>query len=157
MQIVQVIQAGSDYHYKWPGGDIETYSAWIEYEARADDGNHTIRIGFGTRTVYGQARPRVVVWIDGYPQAEFLGADDYTASGDLLSEIRVRGKVGETMCRYPTDAIPDRYAGFTTVGLPTRVDAKGVRNAWAVVTNLADHKTMIVLATLRRIERQHEK
>lgn len=157
MQIVQVLQAGRDYHYKWPSGDSETYLAWIEYEARADNGTHTIRIGFGTRPVYGQARPRVVVWIDGHPQAEFFGADDYAASGELLTEIRVRGEVGELMCRYPTDAIPDRYTAFTTVGLPTRVNAKGARSAWAAVTNLADHKTMIALAALRRLERQREK
>ena len=72
MHIIHVLQAGTNYEYTWPGGDSETYPTWIEYQARANNGTHTVRIGFGTRPVYGQMRPRIVVWIDGHPHAEFL-------------------------------------------------------------------------------------
>ena len=74
-------------------------------------------------------------------------------SGEVLSDIWVRGEGGEVMCRYPDDPIPERYVGFNTVGLPRRVSAKGVRNSWSVVANVSDHKTMIALAALRRRER----
>ena len=153
MQITNVLQSGKNYQFKWPGGDTETYPSWIEYRAIAEDGEHKVIIGYGTRPVYGQNRVRVIVWIDEHPHAEFFSADDFDVSGDVISEIRIRGDVGEVICRYPTDPIPERYTPFKTLGLPTRVDAKGVHNAWAIVANISDHKVMIALAGLRRMER----
>lgn len=125
----------------------------MEYRAIAEDGIHKVRIGFGKRFVYGVDRLRVVVWIDGYPQTEFFSADDFDASGDVLSEIKIHRGKAEVMCRYLDAAIPERYTVFNTIGLPTRVKAKGVHNAWAVVTNISDHKTMIGLAALKHLER----
>ena len=153
MQIVRVIQAGTGFSFQWPSGDVETYSTWVEYRARAEDGEHRIRIGFGKRPVWGQERERVVVWIDDYPHAEFFGADDFETSGEVLSDIWLRRADREVMCRYPDDAIPERYVPFSPVGLPTRVIAKGVRSSWAVVANVSDQNTMIALAALRRTER----
>jgi hypothetical protein len=153
MQILTVVAAGKDYEHHWPGGN-ETYAAWIDYEAIAEDGPHTVRIGFGTRPVYERERVRIIVFIDGHPHAEFFGADDFEKSGDVLSEIRIHGTTGEPMCRYLEDAIPERYTTLNVVGMPTRVKAKGVHNAWAVVASIADHRTMIGLAALRRLERK---
>jgi len=153
MQVVNVLQAGKDHQFKWPSGDVQIYPTWIEYRAVAKDGEHKIRIGFGLRQVYSQERIRVVVWIDGHPHTEFLGADDFQVSGEVLSEIKVGGDVGENLCRYPKDSIPERYAMFNTVGLPVRINAKGVRKAWAVVANISDHRAMVALAALRRYER----
>lgn len=152
MHIVGIKNAGTGYQYRWPEG-IESYDYWVEYVALSEDGEHSIIVGFGRRTTYGRKRVRVVVWIDGYPQAEFLGADDFNKSGEVLSEIKVPGDGGERICRYPDGTLPERYALFNVVGLPVRVEARGVRNAWAVVVNIADHKTMIALAALRRFER----
>lgn len=145
------------HRYKWPDGSTEKYQNWIDYQGVASDGEHRIRIGFCRRTVYGKERERVTVWINGTPRAEFVGADDFDASGEVLSEIRVHGKIGEPMSRYPSDAIPERYTVFHTVGLPTRIRAKGVRGAWAIVANVSDHRTMIGLAALRRLERKSKK
>src|SRR5262245_20872125 len=128
MQILDVAAAGSAYQYKWPSGEYETYPNWIEYRVIASDGEHRARIGFGMRKTYGRDRKRVVVWIDGHPQAEFLEADDFGNSGDLLSEIRVPGESGERMCRYPEEAVPDRYSGLPIVGIPTRVSGPGIHN-----------------------------
>lgn len=153
MQITNVLQAGTDYSFKWPDGSTEIYPNWIDYEAFAGDGTHKVKIGFCHRAVYGQKRVRVTVWIDEYPHAEFFGSDDFDASGEVLSEIRVHGKVGEVMCSYPDDAIPECYTIFNAVGLPTRVGARGAHKAWAVVANISDHRTMIALAALRRMER----
>lgn len=93
------------------------------------------------------------MWIDNHPQAEFLAADDFDHSGDVLSEIKVPGNAGERVCRYPEEPIPERYSGLPVVGLPTRVNAAGVRNAWAVLANIADHRVLFALAALRRLER----
>lgn len=153
MRILDVMAVGSDYDYRWPSGDIESYSHWIEYRAVGADGEHVIRIGFGVRAVYGSDRKRVVVWIDGRPQAEFLGADDFECTGDVLSEIKVPGNTGERMCRYPEERVPERYAGLPTVGLPTRISGSGVHNAWAVISNVSAHEVLSSLAALRRLER----
>jgi hypothetical protein len=100
-----------------------------------------------------RTRPLNAVRVDGYPDARFFAADDFAESGELLSEIKVRGEIGEVLCRYPEDPIPARHAAFRVVGLPTRMAGKGVHHAWAVVANIADHETMIELAGLRMTER----
>jgi hypothetical protein len=155
MHPIKILQVGTDFKYKWGSGEEELYPLWVEYQALANARQHRVRIGFGTRPVYDQERIRVVVWIDGQPQVEFLGADDYGISGEVLSEIRLHDEVGERMCRYPDEVVPPRCSHFTTVGLPTRVSGKGVHNAWTVVANVSDHFTMIRLGVLRREERGH--
>jgi len=151
MRITNLKDVGTDYAYQWPVG-IETFEHYIDYEA-PDTGRgkpHTIRIGFcKNRPTYGTNRIRIVVWIDGYPYAEFLGADDFEKSGEVLSVV----KVGSKDCSYIDDVIPERYVPFRVVGLKTRVSGKGTRNAWAIVANVTDHKTMVALAGLRRLEK----
>lgn len=152
MNVVEYAGAGTKWKYDWPEGS-ETFD-WIEFQARTQEGVIPVRIGYCKRRVYGRERARVVVFIDGHPHAEFLGADDFDKSGDVLSEIRVPGDQGLRMCRYPDDAVPERYSGFNVCGLPTRVSGPGLRNAWAVVANVSDVRTMINLAGMRRFERQ---
>ena len=80
----------------------------------------------------------------------------YTAmnsSIDVVSEIKVPGNAGERICRYPDEPIPERYSGLPVVGLPVRVSGPAVRNAWAVVANIADHRVLFALAALKRLER----
>lgn len=151
MQLLDVVEVGTDYDYRWPGGNVESYPHWIEYRAAGADGEHRVRIGFGVRAVYGRDRKRVVVWFDARPQAEFLGADDFEHSGDVLSEIKVPGDTGERI--YPQEAVPERYSGLPVAGLPTRVSGPGVHGAWAVVANVSDHRVLFSLAALRRLER----
>jgi hypothetical protein len=145
--------AGTDYTYTWPSGDPEVYRQWIDYRAITPDGEHDVRIGFGERHVYGSDRKRVVVWIDSHPHAEFLGADDFDVSGEVLSEIKLHAERGEPICRYGADVVPERYSGLRTVGLKTRVSGPGVHDAWAVVTSIGDHLALAQLAALRRLER----
>ena len=153
MQLLNVTAVGNDYSYRWPDGNTLLYPHWIEYQAVGSDGDHNVRIGFGSWPTYGRARRRVVVWIDDRPQVEFQGADDFNQSGDILSEIKVPGDAGERICRYPDEPVPERYSGLPVVGLPTRILVPGVHRAWAVLANIADHRVMFALAALRRIER----
>ena len=129
MQLLDVDAVGTNHVYRWPSGDREPYPHWIQYRGLSADGEHKVQIGFGTRHTYGRDRKRVVIWIDKHPHAEFLAADDFEHSGDVLSEIKVPGDAGERICRYPDEAVPERYSGLTTVGLRTRVNADGVHNA----------------------------
>jgi hypothetical protein len=157
MQVVAIKDAGRKFEYKWPSGDTEIYDYFVEYSVIAEDGQHSVKIGFGKRPVYGTDRVRVVVWIDGYPHAQFLGTDDFERSGEVLSEIKIAGSDGERICRYPDDVVPERYSMFRVEGLPIRIRDPGVYNAWAIVSNIADHKTLIALAMLRRLERRRRK
>jgi hypothetical protein len=45
---------------------------------------------------------------------------------------------------------------FRLEALPIRIRDPGVHNAWAVVSNIADNKTLIALAMLRRLERRRK-
>jgi len=154
MRIVTIKDVGKNFTYQWPTpAGPEKFDYFVEYLAIAEDGQHSMKVGFCKRPVYGRNRTRVVIWIDDYPHAEFLGVDDFEKSGEVLSEIKVPGDVGERICRYPDEPIPERYAMFNIEGLPIRVKGPGVRRAWAVVANIADHKTLIALAALRRLER----
>lgn len=154
MHIARIKDAGRNFTYQWPDGTTESYDCFVEYVATAEDGEHIVKVGFGKRPVYGTDRIRVVVWIDGHPHAEFLGTDDFEKSGEVLSEIKVPGAVGERICKYPDEPIPERYSMFNVEGLPVRIQGSGVHGAWAVVANIADHKTLIALAALRRLERR---
>ena len=136
MQVIGVESTGSKYEYRWPK-DKELYDYFIDYKAASEKGCHLIRIGYCTRRVYGKNRMRVVVWVDGNPQAEFVGTDDFDKSGEVLSEIKLPSKGATRMCRYPDEVIPQRYILFNVVGMPTRIHATGVHNAWAVAANLA--------------------
>ncbi|MEM5871897.1 MAG: hypothetical protein QW051_03425 [Candidatus Aenigmatarchaeota archaeon] len=156
MRVIKLEGVERNYEYQWPA-DTEVYDYVIRYKAVAVDGEHNVLIGFCTRKVYEKDRIRIVVWIDNQPQAEFFGADDFEKSGDVLSEIRIPGEVGERICRYPDEPIPERYEMFNVEGLPVRVKAKGVHNSWAVVSNIADHKTLVALASLRRFERARKR
>jgi hypothetical protein len=151
MQILGIVEVTQNYQFRWPAS-TEDYANSILYLAMADDREHEIRIGFGNRDAYRRERPRVVIWIDNYPQAEFVGADDFDTSGEVLSEIIVPSNGSSRICRYQEEPIPERYMMFNTVGLPVRIAARGVHRAWAVVANIADHRTMIAVASLRRHE-----
>ena len=153
MRVIRIESVGRDYEYQWPDGS-ETYDYYVDYSGVAEDGQHKVRVGFGERPAFGGNRARVVVWIDGYPHAQFVGADDFEVSGEVLSEVKVPGDKGERMCRYPEESIPERYVMFDTEGLPARIQGPRVPCVWAVVSNIADHRTMIALAALRRLEKE---
>ena len=154
MKIVKIIGAGKEFTHKWPDSE-ETFDHFVEYKAKAENGDHTVKIGFGKRETYSMEDwIRVIVLIDSKVYTEFLGADDFEVSGEILSEVKVPGNVGERICRYPEEAVPERYNMFNVEGLPLRVNSKGVHNAWTVVANIGDHKTLVALAGLRRLEKK---
>jgi hypothetical protein len=154
MRILDIVAVGSDYVDRDPDGSEQRYPQWIEYRAFGDDWDHRVRLGFKVSTIYGRERQCVIVWIDDKSSAVFCGADDFERSGEVVSEIKIPGNAGGlVICRYQEDAIPDRYCGLPVVGLPTRIQGPGVHSAWAVVANIADHRTIVMLAALRRLER----
>lgn len=153
MKVVSFLGVKENFEYQW-FDHTENYTL-IQYIALDDHGKHDVEIGHTERETYGLNRKRIVVFIDGYPYAEFVAADDFDKTGDLLSEIRlIQEDEYLDMCEYPGEGIPAIYANFTVEGLPNRIKAKGVHNAWSVVTNISNNKTMISLAFLRKKEKE---
>ncbi|NPD89718.1 MAG: hypothetical protein HGN29_13485 [Asgard group archaeon] len=152
MKIISFLGVKEDFEYQW-FDTTENYTV-IQYIALDEQGRYEVQIGQTDREAYGLNRKRVVVFIEGYPYAEFVAADDFDKTGDLLSEIRLLQEDNRLdMCEYPEEGIPSMYASFTVEGLPNRIKAKGVHNAWSVVANISDHRAMIALAFLRKKEK----
>ena len=156
MKIKDIDDVVKNHSFKWPGGDIENYDHVVVYNAISNSGSHKISVGYTYRNTYGRDRRRVVVWIDNYPCAEFLEADDFDVSGEVLSEIRFYDpkKASKRMCRYASDVIPERYSMFRIDSLKRRIIEKRVNDAWVIVANISDHSTMISLAAMRKYERE---
>lgn len=152
MQLLDIVAAGTDYVFRTPNGVEELFSQSIDYRAFGEDGYHRIRIGFKVSPIYDRDRRSIVIWFDDQLTADFVSADDFERTGDVLSEIRLPGNEGKRICRYPDEAIPERYLGLPVVGLPTRINGSGVHHAWSVVANIADHRVMVTLAAFRRLE-----
>jgi hypothetical protein len=153
MKIVSFLGVKEDFKYKW-FDKTENYTV-IQYIVVDDKGRYEVQIGQTEREAYGLNRKRVVVFIEGYPYAEFVAADDFDTTGDLLSEIRLLQEDGRLdMCEYPEEGIPSMYANFEVEGLPNRIKARGVHKAWSVVANISEHKDMIALAFLRKKEKE---
>ena len=150
MRIVGIKDVGKDWIYRGFGDEVK-FDYYIDYEVIDSDGRrHIARVGFIKRHRFGRDRVCAVVWIDNVLTVEFVGADDFEKTGEVLSVIKIGGRE----CRYPDESIPERYIMFNVVGLPCRVTGPNVHRAWAVVTNVGNHETMIALAGLRRLERE---
>ena len=153
MKIVSFLGVKENFEYQW--FDHKEEYTLVQYIALDDKGKHEVDIGHTEREAYGLNRKRIVVFIDGYPYAEFVAADDFDKTGELLSEIRlIQEDEYLDMCEYPSEGIPAIYANFTVEGMPNRIKAKGVHNAWSVVANISEHNEMIALAFLRKKEKE---
>ena len=64
------------------------------------------------------------------------------------------GAFKELAVRYPDDPVPPAFGRFDTVGIPTRVTGKGVRNAWAAQIAVKDHATLAAFAAAKRRARR---
>lgn len=153
MRIQSCINKDKDFKYRWPD-EVQEFSA-CEYKAAGEDGLHSVRIGVREKVKYGEKRKMVVVWIDGYPFTQFVGADDYDSSGEVVSEIKffdsALGKFRRCLCKK--DGIPPQFADFKVVRMQDRVNAPGVPDVWAVVVGIRDHEQMAEYAGLRRQEK----
>jgi hypothetical protein len=152
MATIDLIDAGSNYVHQWPHEEF-TYPSWVKYSVTSTDGPHEVLLAFAQLATYGRTRRHIIAFVDGYPTAQFTGTDDFDATGDVVSEIRIQKPDGMSICRYPEDAVPIPYQPFNIVGLPIRIAQKGVHNAWAVQCNVSDHLHMIQVAMLRRLEK----
>jgi hypothetical protein len=118
-----------------------------------------VHIGLGEATrkkKWGRDRKYVVAFLSsGAPQkplAEFLAADDYKESRELVAVIR--GSDGGRRMYGAGDALPETYEGFRTGMYDDRVDYTGVWHKAVVIAQEDDHVTMLNHALLQGRRRQ---
>src|SRR5215211_7686129 len=133
--------------YQWPE-ERDHYSRYRVFmgTTRAEGAVH---IGLGEtvrKKKWGRDRKYVVAFLSsGGPQkplAEFLAADDYKETRELVAVIR--GSDGGRRMYGPGDALPELYeAHFRTQMYDDRVDHAGVWHKVVVVAREDDHATML--------------
>jgi hypothetical protein len=133
--------------YQWPE-DRERYSRYRVFlgTTRAEGAVH---IGLGEtvrKNKWGRDRKYVVAFLSGgspqRPLAEFVAADDYEETRELVAVIR--GSDGRRRMYGAGDTLPRVYAeGFRTQMYSDRVVYPGVWNRFVVVAREDDDETML--------------
>jgi hypothetical protein len=107
-----------------------------------------VHIGLGEtirKNKWGRNRKYVVAFLSsGSPQkplAEFLAADDYAKTRELVAVIR--GSDGGRRMYGPGDELPELYEGLKTQMYDDRVDYAGVWHKVVVVAREDDDATML--------------
>jgi hypothetical protein len=132
--------------YKWPDS-LDRYSRYRVFMGTTRS-EGVVHIGLGEtirKNKWGRNRKYVVAFLSsGSPQkplAEFLAADDYKETRELVAVIR--GSDGGRRMYGPGDALPEIYEGFRTQMYDDRVDHAGVWHKVVVVAREDDHATML--------------
>jgi hypothetical protein len=133
--------------YQWPEGR-DRYSRYRVFMGTTRS-EGVVHIGLGETTrkkKWGRDRKYVVAFLSsGSPQkplAEFLAADDYKKTRELVAVIR--GSDGGRRMYGPGDALPETYEGrFRTQMYDDRVEYPGVWHRVVVVAREDDHATML--------------
>jgi hypothetical protein len=142
-----VVRERKDESYQWPEGRDRYSSYRVFMGTTRSEG--VVHIGLGEtvrKKRWGRDRKYVVAFLSsGSPQkplAEFLAADDYAKSKELLAVIR--GSDGGRRMYGPGDVLPEIYAErFRTEMYDDRVDYPGVWKRIVAVAREDDHATML--------------
>jgi hypothetical protein len=132
--------------YRWPEL-LEHYDRFYTYRGETQpEGTVFISLGWTVRPgAWGMDRLYVVSFLSqGKPQTpltEFLAADDYTDTGELIAIIRGSGGGGKMY--GPAEDLPPAYADFRIATYRDRVRAKGSWNKLAVVAAETDTDTIL--------------
>jgi hypothetical protein len=143
----RVVQERDGESYQWPD-ERDRYSRYRVFigTTRTEGAVH-IGLGETTRAnKWGRDRKYVVAFLSSrspqQPLAEFVAADDYDTTLELLAVIR--GSDGKRRMYGPGDALPPVYQErFRTQLYAERVVYPGVWNKFVIVTREDDAETML--------------
>ena len=142
-----VVRERTGESYQWPE-ERDRYSPYRVFMGTTRS-EGVVHIGLGEtvrKKKWGRDRKYVVAFLSsGGPQkplAEFLAADDYAKSRELVAVIR--GSDGGRRMYGPGDVLPEIYAEhFRTEMYDDRVDYPGVWKRVVAVAREDDHATML--------------
>jgi hypothetical protein len=132
--------------YQWPEL-LERYDRYEVYRGETQrEGTVFISLGWTVRQgAWGTDRTYVVSFLSQRapqtPLTEFLAADDYSQTGELVAIIR--GLDGGRKMYGPADELPSAYAGFRIAVYRDRVQVRGSWNKLAVVASETDTDTIL--------------
>jgi hypothetical protein len=142
----QLVDQREGQSYRWPES-LECYDRYHIYRGETrQEGTVFLSLGWTVRPgAWGMDRVYVVSFLSrGAPQTpltEFLAADDYADTGELIAIIR--GSGGSSKMYGPAEDLPPAYVGFRIVTYRDRVRAKGSWNKLAVVAAATDTDTIL--------------
>jgi hypothetical protein len=144
--------------YRWPKGR-DRYSAYRVFMCPTRP-EGAVQIGLGEtirENKWGRNRKYVVAFLSGgspqQPLAEFVAADDYEQTRELVAVIR--GSDGARRMYGAGDALPTIYADhFRTQTYNERVNHPGAWNKIAVVAREDDHQAILNHALIQSRRRQ---
>jgi hypothetical protein len=142
-----VVRERTGESYQWPE-ERDRYSPYRVFMGTTRS-EGVVHIGLGEtvrKKKWGRDRKYVVAFLSsGGPQkplAEFLAADDYAKSKELVAVIR--GSDGGRRMYGPGDALPEIYTEhFRTEMYDNRVDYPGVWKRVVAIAREDDHATML--------------
>jgi hypothetical protein len=139
------------FDHKWPSFKgtpdyPEHYDPAYEATIRLPDGRSGyVRIGVTKRESSGKMRERAVVFINGQPMVEFIGADDFLETGLMLAIIKPDGYKHLA----PHQSIPSEYSGFEVRPFNELITGPGAKKGLAVVCPRSDLACMARHALIR--------
>jgi hypothetical protein len=153
----QLVEQRDGQAYRWPDV-VEHYDRYEVYRGETErEGTVFISLGWTVRHgAWGTDRTYVVSFLSQRapqtPLAEFLAADDYPETGELIAIVR--GRDGGRKMYGPAEELPHAYAGFRTAVYRDRVQANGSWNKLAVVAAETDTDTILNHALIQARRRE---
>lgn len=142
-------EAGKTFPYHWPDGVKEFYQEVYETVASIEGRRAVIKIGFCNRKAAGADRRRAVVFINGRPMVEFVGADHFNSTKSMVSMIKGRDRTQI----QDEDGLPKEYTSLKVVRFNEFVTGPHASRALAIEARADDLRTMGRHAIIRAIFR----
>lgn len=133
------------FEFRWPEPPPEKFERGWEALVEAPPNEYHLKIGLGSRPVYGCNRAHLVVWVDRDPTVEGVGADDFERSRCLVSTIKLADR---TLVRE-LDDLPPGYESLWIVDHREEIDARYSRRGLAVKIHEEDLRSWALHAILR--------
>src|SRR5712692_11095167 len=137
---------GKAFEHTWPNSQKERYSEAYAGSAEIDGAVRSVLIGFTERPSAGRLRNRAVVFVDGRPMVEFVGADDFDKSHKMVSLVKRRN--GKRL--RPGETVPGEYRNLKIEPYRKYVTGAYASSNQAVVCSKNDLNVMVEHALLRR-------
>ena len=139
------LKSSSQFSHTWPNGRVEEYDEAYEGTLANGKDSRQVRIGFTNRAAAGKLRRRAVIFFDRRPYVEFVGADDFDKSRNMVSVVkRKNGKQIKASSQLPRE-----YRKFRIQPYRDYVDGPYASTNLAVVSKADDLEIMAEHALIR--------
>jgi hypothetical protein len=133
--------------YQWPNVPLEDYDPFTVYEGTTSRGSIRLAVGRCQRAhVFGRDRLYLITFHitagGKRPLCEFVEADDYESTGELVAIIRGNGTAKRSMFP-PGSNLPGAYRKLRVETYSDRIVWRGSYGQLAVVANEGDADAML--------------